>query len=66
MTLRRISSASRTAHSSSSSGIAMSALVLGLATRDPVRVDDGAFIDTSFPGFVSLMNAAGAAISADA
>ncbi|MBS0641319.1 MAG: 3-phosphoshikimate 1-carboxyvinyltransferase [Acetobacteraceae bacterium] len=46
--------------------IAMSALVLGLATRDPVRVDDGAFIDTSFPGFVSLMNAAGAAISADA
>ena len=46
--------------------IAMSALVLGLATREPVRVDDGAFIDTSFPGFVSLMNAAGAAIAATA
>src|SRR4051812_47113184 len=27
--------------------IAMSALVLGLATRDPVQVDDSAFIDTS-------------------
>ncbi|MGX9966434.1 3-phosphoshikimate 1-carboxyvinyltransferase [Roseomonas sp. F4] len=36
--------------------IAMSALVLGLATRQPVRVDDGAFIDTSFPGFAALLN----------
>jgi 3-phosphoshikimate 1-carboxyvinyltransferase len=43
--------------------IAMAALVLGMVTRDPVRIDDGAFIDTSFPGFVSLMNAAGAAIA---
>ncbi len=36
--------------------IAMSALVLGLATPAPVAVDDAAFIDTSFPGFVSLLN----------
>ncbi len=38
--------------------LAMSALVLGLATAQPVTVDDGSFIDTSFPGFVALMNAA--------
>jgi len=36
--------------------IAMSALVLGLASRAPVRVDDAAFIETSFPGFSELMN----------
>ena len=36
--------------------IAMSALVLGLAARAPVRVDDAAFIETSFPGFSELMN----------
>jgi 3-phosphoshikimate 1-carboxyvinyltransferase len=36
--------------------LAMSALVLGLATVAPVAVDDSAFIDTSFPGFVSLLN----------
>jgi 3-phosphoshikimate 1-carboxyvinyltransferase len=42
--------------------IAMSALVLGLATEAPVAIDDSAFIETSFPGFVKLMNAAGAAI----
>ena len=38
--------------------LAMSALVLGLATEQPVRVDDASFIETSFPGFVSLMNGA--------
>ncbi len=43
--------------------IAMSALVLGLVTQNPVRIDDGAFIDTSFPDFVALMNETGAAIS---
>ncbi len=42
--------------------IAMSALVLGLATNAPVTADDAGFIDTSFPGFVDLMNAAGACI----
>jgi 3-phosphoshikimate 1-carboxyvinyltransferase len=36
--------------------IAMSALVLGLASRQPVTADDAAFIDTSFPGFAALMN----------
>jgi 3-phosphoshikimate 1-carboxyvinyltransferase len=44
--------------------IAMSFLVMGLATGRPVAVDDGAAIDTSFPGFVPLMNALGARISA--
>jgi 3-phosphoshikimate 1-carboxyvinyltransferase len=38
--------------------LAMSALVLGLATSGPVRVDDARFIDTSFPGFVGLINGA--------
>lgn len=42
--------------------IAMSFLVLGMATAEPVRVDDGAFIETSFPGFVDLMNGLGAKI----
>jgi 3-phosphoshikimate 1-carboxyvinyltransferase len=42
--------------------IAMSALVLGMACQEPVTADDAGFIDTSFPGFVALMNGAGAAI----
>jgi 3-phosphoshikimate 1-carboxyvinyltransferase len=40
----------------------MSALVLGLVTSAPVVADDAGFIDTSFPGFVALMNGIGAAI----
>jgi 3-phosphoshikimate 1-carboxyvinyltransferase len=40
--------------------IAMAALVMGLATENPVRIDDSAFIATSFPGFVELMRAIGA------
>jgi 3-phosphoshikimate 1-carboxyvinyltransferase len=36
--------------------IAMSALVMGLASQNPVSVDDASFIDTSFPGFAALMN----------
>ena len=43
--------------------IAMSALVLGMATEQPVRVDDSAFIDTSFPGFAALMRGLGAGLS---
>ena len=43
--------------------LAMSALVLGQASRAPVRVDDTAFIDTSFPGFVPLMRGLGAALA---
>ncbi|HET9018147.1 MAG TPA: 3-phosphoshikimate 1-carboxyvinyltransferase, partial [Acetobacteraceae bacterium] len=38
--------------------LAMSALVLGLAADEPVQVDDSSFIETSFPGFVDLMNGA--------
>ena len=44
--------------------LAMSALVLGTASEQPVTVDDASFIDTSFPGFVELMNRAGAELSA--
>ena len=40
--------------------IAMSFLVLGMVTAAPVTVDDGRPIATSFPGFVSRMNDAGA------
>lgn len=36
--------------------IAMSFLVLGLATDRPVTIDDTRPIDTSFPGFLDLMN----------
>ncbi|WP_207478077.1 3-phosphoshikimate 1-carboxyvinyltransferase [Arenibaculum pallidiluteum] len=42
--------------------IAMSFLVLGLGAQAPVAVDDGAFIETSFPGFAALMNGLGARI----
>jgi 3-phosphoshikimate 1-carboxyvinyltransferase len=40
--------------------IAMSFLILGLASEQPIGVDDTAFIDTSFPGFVALMRTIGA------
>jgi 3-phosphoshikimate 1-carboxyvinyltransferase len=40
--------------------IAMSALVMGLASEQPVGVDDAGFIATSFPGFVDLMRSLGA------
>jgi 3-phosphoshikimate 1-carboxyvinyltransferase len=46
--------------------IAMSFLVLGSAAAAPVAIDDGEPIDTSFPGFVALMNGLGARIRADA
>jgi 3-phosphoshikimate 1-carboxyvinyltransferase len=39
--------------------IAMSALVMGLASDKPVQVDDTAFIATSFPGFIEMMRALG-------
>jgi 3-phosphoshikimate 1-carboxyvinyltransferase len=42
--------------------IAMSFLVLGMACKAPVRVDDPGPIETSFPGFVDLMNDLGAHI----
>jgi 3-phosphoshikimate 1-carboxyvinyltransferase len=43
--------------------IAMSALALGLASDEPVKVDDAAFIGTSFPGFVELMRSLGGDLS---
>ena len=43
--------------------IAMSALVMGLASEQPVAVDDAAFIATSFPGFVELMRSIGGELS---
>lgn len=44
--------------------IAMSFLVLGMVAKEPVSVDDGEPIETSFPIFVSLMNRLGARIEA--
>lgn len=44
--------------------LAMAFLVMGLASEKPVKVDDGAFIATSFPGFVESMRSLGAEISA--
>lgn len=44
--------------------IAMSFLVLGAASEKPITVDDAGPIDTSFPGFVDLMNGLGASIEA--
>ncbi len=41
---------------------AMSFLVFGMAAKEAVAIDDGAPIDTSFPGFVELMNGLGAKI----
>lgn len=43
--------------------IAMSFLVLGLASRAPVAVDSAAMIATSFPGFTPLMASIGARIA---
>jgi 3-phosphoshikimate 1-carboxyvinyltransferase len=43
--------------------IAMSALVMGLASDKPVKVDDTAFIATSFPDFIPMMRALGADFS---
>jgi 3-phosphoshikimate 1-carboxyvinyltransferase len=43
--------------------IAMSALVMGLASQKPVQVDDTAFIATSFPGFVEMMRRIGGELS---
>ena len=44
--------------------LAMSGLVLGLSAAAPVRVDDTAFIETSFPGFAALMRSTGAMLEA--
>jgi 3-phosphoshikimate 1-carboxyvinyltransferase len=39
--------------------LAMSALILGQTTAKPMQIDDASFIDTSFPGFVPLMQKIG-------
>ncbi|ANT62126.1 3-phosphoshikimate 1-carboxyvinyltransferase [Salipiger sp. CCB-MM3] len=46
--------------------IAMSFLVMGLATEEPVRVDDGGPIATSFPIFENLMTSLGADLGREA
>jgi 3-phosphoshikimate 1-carboxyvinyltransferase len=40
--------------------IAMAFLMMGLASTQPVAIDDGTFIATSFPGFVPMMRGLGA------
>ncbi len=45
--------------------IAMSFLVLGMATEEPVEIDDIRPVATSFPGFVDLMNDLGARIGGE-
>jgi len=42
--------------------IAMAFLVLGMACKDGMAIDDGAPIATSFPGFIELMNGLGGQI----
>jgi 3-phosphoshikimate 1-carboxyvinyltransferase len=43
--------------------IAMALLVLGMVAEQPVEIDDGSPIETSFPGFADLMNRLGAQIA---
>ena len=42
--------------------IAMAFSVLGMITKNPVTIDDGSPIATSFPGYLELMNGLGAKI----
>ena len=42
--------------------LAMSALVMGIGSAAPVRVDDAGFIATSFPGFADMMRGLGATL----
>ena len=44
--------------------IAMSFLILGLATENPVTIDDVRTVETSFPGFIETMCGLGAEITA--
>jgi 3-phosphoshikimate 1-carboxyvinyltransferase len=45
--------------------IAMAFVVMGLATEQPVTIDDAAMIATSFPEFMDMMTGLGARISLD-
>jgi 3-phosphoshikimate 1-carboxyvinyltransferase len=40
----------------------MSFLCLGLSTKEPVQIDDGGPITTSFPIFIDLMRGLGATL----
>ena len=42
--------------------IAMSFVIMGMASKDPVKIDDGSPIVTSFPIFEELMTGLGGAI----
>ncbi len=44
--------------------IAMSFLILGMVSKDPVQIDDSSMIKTSFPDFANLMNSLGTHIQA--
>lgn len=46
--------------------IAMSGLVMGLATQKPLSIDDSSMIETSFPGFVETLESLGASFDARA
>ncbi len=39
--------------------IAMSAIIAGMTSKDPIHIDDFQMIDTSFPGFMDLVNNVG-------
>ena len=43
--------------------IAMSSLILGLISKRPISIDDAETINTSFPGFINIMNNIGAKIN---
>ena len=46
--------------------IAMAFLIMGLGSENPITIDDGAMIATSFPGFIDEMTALGATLTARA
>ncbi|ALJ07759.1 MULTISPECIES: 3-phosphoshikimate 1-carboxyvinyltransferase [Brevundimonas] len=50
-------------HTAHDHRIAMSHLILGLASDQPVSVDEPGMIATSFPGFVEMMNGLGGRIA---
>ena len=43
--------------------IAMSSIILGMVSNEPVKVDDTETIKTSFPNFIKLMKKLGAKLS---
>ena len=45
--------------------VAMAFLILGMVTEKSITVDDAAYIDTSFPGFIDLMNGLGGDLRAE-